>query len=361
MNHCVVSPERQSKELKAVLQSSFNLHGARLEFMAIFILALLSKTTCCLARIAEILNPRVDRQSNEQRIRRFLDFDLPQMLIAQFVLASLPPGRKVISIDRTEHFFGKKAVNMLVLAVCWKGMAIPLFWINLDKRGCSNTDERITIIRTLLKKLTQLEIGCVVADREFASRRWLRYLKRSRINFVLRCKRDALLEYKGKKQYSGNYFEHTGLRVPVFLKNAKVYGSRVNVLGMQENVKGDKFIVLSNLELSGEEMLRYYKMRWEIETLFGALKTRGFNFESAQITDPTRVERLLGLLTIAAVWVRKVGEEMGKRIPIKMKEFKDRPARPEHSLWSYGLSYMQPILQFGYSKYLQWDTILKLL
>ena len=171
MNHCVVSPQQQSKELKAVLQSSFNLHGARLEFMAIFILSLLSKTTCCLARIAEILNPRVDRKSNEQRIRvlgkaaphgparRFLDFDLPQTLIAQYVLAALPPGRKVISIDRTEHFFGKKAVNMLVLAVCWKGMAIPLFWINLDKRGCSNTDERIAIIRTLLKKLTKLEIG----------------------------------------------------------------------------------------------------------------------------------------------------------------------------------------------------------
>ena len=41
-------------------------------------------SVCCLARIARILNPRVDPLSSAQRIHRFLDFDLPHMLRIPF-------------------------------------------------------------------------------------------------------------------------------------------------------------------------------------------------------------------------------------------------------------------------------------
>ena len=39
--------------------------------------------------------------------------------------------------------------------------------------------------------------------------------------------------------------------------------------------------------------------RWQIETLFGCLKTRGFNFEDTHLTDPERLSKLLGLLALA--------------------------------------------------------------
>ncbi|MFN8510697.1 MAG: transposase [Deinococcaceae bacterium] len=68
-------------------------------------------------------------------------------------------------------------------------------------------------------------------------------------------------------------------------------------------------MTMGNLEMNIEEILKHYKMRWKIETLFGVLKTRGFNLESTQIADPTRVERLLGLWTIVAVWVRKMNSQ----------------------------------------------------
>jgi hypothetical protein len=40
-------------------------------------------------------------------------------------------------MDRTNWKFGKVNINYLVLGVAYKGMAIPLFWDLLDKKGNS--------------------------------------------------------------------------------------------------------------------------------------------------------------------------------------------------------------------------------
>ncbi len=34
-----------------------------------------------------------------------------------------------------------------------------------------------------------------------------------------------------------------------------------------------------------------YRRRWEIETMFGCLKTRGFRMEDTHITDPDKSEK----------------------------------------------------------------------
>ena len=39
-----------------------------------------------------------------------------------------------------------------------------------------------------------------------------------------------------------------------------------------------------------ETALADYKERWQIETLFGCLKTRGFDLEATHITDQKRLE-----------------------------------------------------------------------
>jgi len=46
-----------------------------------------------------------------------------------------------------------------------------------------------------------------------------------------------------------------------------------------------------------------YAERWGIETLFGILKTRGFNLEDTHIIDSERLSRLFALLTIGLCWV----------------------------------------------------------
>lgn len=49
---------------------------------------------------------------------------------------------------------------------------------------------------------------------------------------------------------------------------------------------------------SDKALLRYAQ-RWQIETLFSALKSRGFNLEDTHITTTHRLDKLLSLLAIA--------------------------------------------------------------
>jgi hypothetical protein len=62
-----------------------------------------------------------------------------------------------------------------------------------------------------------------------------------------------------------------------------------------------------------ERVLRLYKYRWNFERLFVALKTRGFNPESTNMTDPDKLSTLLAILAIAsrAVQCEGLGAEKG--------------------------------------------------
>jgi hypothetical protein len=42
-------------------------------------------------------------------------------------------------LDRTNWKYGKKNVNILVLAAVYRGVGIPIRWKLLDKQGNSNT------------------------------------------------------------------------------------------------------------------------------------------------------------------------------------------------------------------------------
>ena len=62
---------------------------------------------------------------------------------------------------------GKKNINILMLAIVHKGIAIPIFWILLNKRGNSDTTERIALIKRFIRIFGQDKIESLVADREF--------------------------------------------------------------------------------------------------------------------------------------------------------------------------------------------------
>jgi IS4 transposase len=51
-----------------------------------------------------------------------------------------------------------------------------------------------------------------------------------------------------------------------------------------------------------------YRRRWEIETLFAALKSRGLGLEETHLTNPDRIQRLIGLLSLTFAWTHIIGE-----------------------------------------------------
>ncbi len=76
--------------------------------------------------------------------------------------------------------------------------------------------------------------------------------------------------------------------------------------------KGDLLIVASNQKQ--QQPFEIYGKRWEIETLFQALKERGLNREDTRLTHYFRIKKMIVLLALGFCWAHKIGEWLSKRL-----------------------------------------------
>lgn len=103
----------------------------------------------------------------------------------------------------------------------------------------------------------------------------------------------------------------------------------------------DQFLVLATSGLDPCRGPRLYKQRWEVETLFAALKSRGFDLEATHVTKPSRIRRLIALLALAFAWSHLVGEKRALAEGRPATKAHERRAR---SLFRYGLDRLQGII-----------------
>ena len=224
-----------------------------------------------------------------------------------------------IAIDRTEWQLGKQWVNVLMLSVAYKGVSIPLFWTVLDEKGCSDNLERKEILQKFIDEFGAESIRCVTADREFASKEWLKYLVEKKVSFRLRIKANHKITNTRGKLIKASKLCRTlkiGERIE-FRGKRKLWNQSVYVATCRKE-EGDNVIVISS-EKSGRILLEYGE-RWKIETLFGCLKTRGFRLEDTHLTQIERVSKLLSLLTLGVCWAMLAGEFESQEKPLKMKK-----------------------------------------
>jgi hypothetical protein len=129
-------------------------------------------------------------------------------------------------------------------------------------------------------------------------------------------------------------------------KTKGVVRTNVVVRRIASDEATDPFLILATWGVTPDTATTLYRRRWEIETLFAALKSRGFKLEKTHLTMPMqkflhRVERLVGLLALAFAWTHIVGEKraFGQGQPPTKTH-----GRPERSLFRYGLDWLQSIL-----------------
>lgn len=308
------------KALRTVLSAHLDWHGARLTLLAQFILALLRVRSVNLAALAPLLSTRAKPSSNYIRLQRFLrTFAIDQASIARTVTGVLPLGERwVLTLDRTNWKLGRAECNLLVLGVAYHGIAIPLFWTALDKAGNSSTAERIALLDRFLATFGAERIAYLLADREFVGQRWFQYLQAQRIGFRIRVKANHTIAGRRGAQSILTPFRdlavgrQRALRAPRRLWGVPVY------LAAQRLSETEWLIVASSER--PHQALADYAQRWDIETLFAALKTRGFRFEDTHLTRPERLERLLGLLALATLWAVHVGHWAHQQRPIRQKK-----------------------------------------
>ena len=165
--------------LRDALRPHLSWHGARLSFVAAFLIALLRVKTVNFNELATAFSGKAQTDSHYKRLQRFFrDFEMDYAAIAHTVVALMGiPQPWVKSLDRTEWQFGKCTFNILMLGVVHQGVAFPLVWCLLDKQGNSNTGERIKLFQQFLQYFPERQIACLTADREFVGQEWFCYLQ----------------------------------------------------------------------------------------------------------------------------------------------------------------------------------------
>jgi Transposase DDE domain len=299
----------QYSELRKALQPHLGWNKARVSFLAMFLLALLKVKTVNLSELSIGFGGLALPASNYKRLQRFFrGFDLDYTVIAKAVVAWMKiPQPLVLSIDRTTWEFGCHIYNILTIGVVHEGVALPLLWWMLDKKGNSNSDERMRFIEALLKLFPDAQIKCLCADREFIGQAWLRYLLlEPSMPFRLRIRATDKIEHNGTLLASKVVFAHLQVGQSQTLNgNCRVWGYPVAVEALRLE-DGSLLVVISSPD-AAQGLLCDYALRWGIETLFGIFKTRGFCLESTHFTDPKRLRKLFALLTLALCWSMHTG------------------------------------------------------
>ena len=331
----------QYSELKQVLQTHLNWHGARISFLALFLLALLKVKTVNLSELCLGFGERALAESSYKRLQRFFrGFALDQAQLAHVVVRwmQIPEGW-VLSLDRTTWKFGNHWYNILTLGIVHQGVVFPVLGWMLDKRGNSNSDERMRLMETFAKRFPTARVNFLCADREFIGQAWVRYLLLvPTLAFRLRIRGTDLIEPDDKALAARVVFAHLQVGQSQRLTGTcRVWSYPVAVAALRLE-DGDWLGVIAPVGTQG--LVPDYAGRWGIETLFGIFKTRGFCLESTHFTEDERLSKLFALLTLALCWAMQTGLWLQQWQPIAMKKH----GRRAKSLFRLGLDYLRHLV-----------------
>jgi hypothetical protein len=319
-------------ELKAVLAEHLPWQGARISFLAHFLLALFKVRSVNLAELATGFGGTVRVASHYKRLQRFFrSFEMEPDSWARLLVRLAPVGEGPwrLTLDRTHWRFGQTDINFLVLGIAYRGIALPVFWTVLDKPGNSNTAERIALMERFLAVFGVERIAVLLADREFVGEAWFRWLQAQQIPFHQRIKCDTLVP---------NHWNRM-MRIDALLGSLKpgqvyrlpgrrpVWGCFVHLSALR--LENNEWLILATFGAPQDQAIEAYADRWQVETLFGCLKTRGFNFEDTHLRDAPRLAKLMALLALAFVWSYRTGECLHDHIqPIPLKKPFSGPLSP---------------------------------
>jgi len=189
-----------------------------------------------------------------------------------------------------------------MIGVAYKGAAFPVIWEvlswekgqNKGKAGGSSTAERKELFERFLRLVPAEKIQAFVADREFISAEGLGLSGRARRS----VRHSHSLQPQGGARSGpkgGGGGAHVLSGLGAWGRRAKASGSalrqrfvgeeQVTVMGKRLNKEDDEFeddeflILIASPGVDSDEVPELYRRRWEIETLFAGMKSRGFDLE----------------------------------------------------------------------------------
>jgi hypothetical protein len=329
-----------------------------MHLLAWIMLALLEKTAAHMFRLADKL-PDDDTKdmARRQKVRRFISNSRisPYLFLHAFVILIRPLLKDTsvmeLIMDRTEWIKRGTPINVLDVALHYKGRAIPLFWLVFNRRGNSSLEKQKAALTPVIEALrsafwTQGKQIHVIADREFASPKlsewlWITF----RVDSTLRLKRSEYFTYFNDDKIAkvSEYLKqlHPGNRR--FLKGCAI--TQNNSFVMNVAVCWDKAyeepLILMTTHANLPKAIQTYGDRFGIEPMHKDWKSNAFDIEGTRVTDAKRIETLL--IPIALCYVMCVLE--GDRKETAGETIRAHKEKRTTGLFLVGLSAFTRILR----------------
>lgn len=275
--------------------------------LQILVILLQFHKTVTIEKLATVFPQPIKFESRRKSIQRFLL--LPQLsieflwfpIVKRWVKTyKFKKGKQLtFAIDRTQW----RDQNIFMLSLIEDNRAIPIYWLSLTKRGCSNLSEQKALIRPVIRLFKGYRI-LLLGDREFHSIRFANWLDSKGIYFVLLPKQGTYIR-QGEQSYQR--LQTLGLKpgVSFFIQNVqfpkqKGFGT-FNLAGYyprkyRGKVEPSGWYLLTNLD-SFKAAIKAFKCRSGIEAMFKDCKTGGYNLESTYATG----QRLIALILLVAI------------------------------------------------------------
>lgn len=315
----------------------------RIDLIALFILSIVKVSTVNLAKIAIAMDTACKAQSNYRRLQRFIsEVNFSPTVIIPLIMNWIENDEQgyTLLIDRTNWEFGKKKINILMISILYKGYSIPLGWSLLDKKGNSNQGERIDLIKQIIDEIGADKIQSLIGDREFGGPCWIKYLEDKGIDPIIRIKENQKVYYKGKEisvksiiKSNSRKGKQSNNRIYTY-NNMEVYISGFRF--RNDKNKLEYLIIMSQKPV--KNIPEVYGQRWQIESMFKNMKSNGFNLQDTHLQEDERLERLVGLVSVAYTWMVKTGLMILKKSPEMFRCKKH--GRPSKSVFRAGLEFI---------------------
>ena len=267
-----------------------------------------------------------ETESHYKRLTRFVllnSFGNLWYCILSYGLDLLNLKLSVCYLDGTEWYIGSFKLHILVLAVDYHGIAIPVYFQCYSHKGVLSEYERIKFLEDA-RKCCPLKDANIIADREFIGNGWFCYFERLGLFFTCRIRQNMY-----KNNLVGN------LSYAQLQKRALKKGQASGLIQVQGQLF--RLWIIKKIETDSKEPLIYvltnvltkrnapnlYKLRWKIENLFKHLKTNGYNLEALRMTNLCKIRLMFSMVVLAYIMSILTALDERKQKPSKKKTYQD--------------------------------------
>ena len=223
--------------------------------------------------------------------------------------------------------------------------SIPLAWLVCkQKKGHMEVKLHLEVLKQVASLLPSNPEIVLLGDGEFDSVELQKFARSKGWKYVFRTAKNSLVETQdGEKFHLGSCYpdliqDHFWL--PEVYFSEQRYGV-VYCLVWHQYIYENPIYLVTNID-EVIDVKHFYKKRFSIETIFGDIKSRGFNLQKVRVGDPEMLQNLLIVVCLAFIIVFTFGVNK-KYIKISRIIRKDRV--DSYSVFQIGIKIANYIIE----------------